>query len=74
MEFETEGNFYAVWKIKEDLRAEKNRLINELSDVSTSMWVNPTGYDKDETVRISVRVEEINTILDNIRLGKYEVP
>ena len=74
MEFENKGDFYAVWKIKEDLQAEKSRLINSLSDISTSMWANPTDYDKDETIRITLRVEEITAILDNIRLGRYEAP
>ena len=75
MDYETEGNFYAVWKIQEDLKKEKERLINSLYDVSTSMWnANASDYSPEETAKISARVEEITRILDGIRLGYYKEP
>ena len=75
MDYETEGNFYAVWKIQDDLKKEKERLINSLYDVSTSMWnANASDYSREETARISARVEEITKILDGIRLGYYKEP
>ena len=74
MDHETEGNFYAVWQIKDDLYAEKSRILNELHEQSTSMWNNPKGYDRERTLKLSARIEEINRILDGIRLGYYRNP
>ena len=74
MDHETEGNFYAVWQIKDDLYAEKSRILNELHDHSTSMWANPQDYDRERTLELSARIEEINRILDGIRLGYYKNP
>ena len=77
MDYEKEGNFYAVWRIKDDLAKEKQRLIDHLYDISTSMWgANDVAesYNREETIMISARVDEITKILDAIRLGYYKLP
>lgn len=75
MDHETEGNFYAVWQIKDDLNREKQMILDELYGISTSMWQNNgSDYDKERTLELSARVEDINRILDGIRLGYYRSP
>ena len=77
MDYEKEGNFYAVWKIKDDLGKEKQRLIEYLYDISTTMWGEgdiTESYNREETILVSARVEEITKILDGIRLGYYKLP
>ena len=75
MDHETEGNFYVVWQIKDDLNREKQMILDELYGISTSMWQNNgSDYDKERTLELSARVEDINRILDGIRLGYYRSP
>ena len=76
MEFENEGKYYAVWHIKEDLGKEKAKLIDEMyaGSLDGFFGMNNNGLDPDETIKKTLRIEEITRILDAIRLGYYKAP
>lgn len=74
MEFEREGSYYAVFHIKEDLRHEKQTLLNQLWHGSDATWGGQNDA-KNQFIRDTMtRVEEINRILQAIDLGYYKSP
>ena len=75
MEFEKEGTYYAAWHIKEDLSKEKSSLIDLLYKGSIDgFYGSPNNMTPDETIAVTLRIEEITRILDAIRLGYYKAP
>lgn len=76
MEFENHGTYYAVWEIKQDLAKEKNALMDMLYSGSLNGFYGAGGNNlsEEESLRISVRIEEITRILQGIKLGYYNSP
>ena len=77
MEFEKEGTYFAVYEIKRDLQTEKQKLLDDLWYGTTASW----GGSSEEyqagnefIINTMARVEEINRILQGIKLGYYKSP
>ena len=71
-----QGNWHAQYIIVDDLKREKQRLIDEMYKGSVDgFWgVNDNGMTPDEMIEVTLRIEEITRILDAIRLGYYKAP
>ena len=68
---EGEGSYHAVYFIKEDLKREKETLLNELSNLSRTYW-GGTDPVMDEYLKdLVARIEEITQILYRIDTGSY---
>jgi len=65
------GTWPGIYFLREDLKKEKMQLVNDMRDISLSYWA---GSDPmvDELLRsITIRVEEINLILQRVETGHY---
>lgn len=75
MEFENYGNYYAQWHIKEDLRKEKQSLLDAMYSSSINGFFGATNEEltPDEIIEMKLRIEEITRIQNAIRLGYYKL-
>lgn len=74
MEFEKEGNYYAVYQIKQDLGKEKQQLLDHLWHGSNASWGGADTQKNEFIIATMTRVEEINRILQALDLGYYKAP
>ena len=70
------GTWHCQYIMVDELKKEKLRLINEMYKGSLDGFygLNDNGYDEEEVLKMTLRIEEITRILDAIRLGYYKAP
>ena len=69
------GTYYVEYEIRRDLAREKEELSNYLYDTSTSMWGQSGSIEnRDDLIKVMARIEDINEILNNIKIGIYKNP
>ena len=68
-----EGTYQAMWFLKQDLKEEKSKLLEDMREISFTYWAG-TNSDIDKLLTlITNRVEEINKILLNVDSGFYKL-
>ena len=68
-----EGTYQAMWFLKQDLKEEKSKLLEDMREISFTYWAG-TNPDIDKLLKlITNRVEEINKILLNVDSGSYKL-
>ena len=70
------GTWHCQYIIKEELKKEKARLIDQMytGSIDGFYGLNDNGLSPDEMIELTLRIEEITRILDAIRLGYYKSP
>ena len=67
------GTYYVEYEIRRDLVREKEDLSNYLYDASTSLWGQSGSIDnRDDLIKVMARIEDINVILNNLKIGIYK--
>ena len=74
MDYQNEGKYLAVYFIKEDLSREKERLLNEMREMTLSFWGGVDASVDDKIRALNDRIAEINTILESVRINSYRLP
>ena len=69
-----EGNYYAIWFIKQDLMEEKNALLESMRDMSMSYRGDDPDFIIDWRDEFTARIEEINDILYKVNTKAYTAP
>ena len=71
---ERKGTYPAVYFIRQDLKDEKARLLEDMRDIALNTW-GGTDPVLDEMMKyITSRVEDINKILIKVETGVYVAP
>lgn len=71
---ERKGTYPAVYFIRQDLKDEKARLLEDMRDIALNTW-GGTDPVLDEMMKyITSRVEDINKILVKVETGVYVAP
>mgnify|MGYP000088402399 CR=1 FL=1 len=64
----------AVYFIRDDLKNEKARLVDDMRGMSMNYWAGTDPIQDAMLKNIGDRIEEINKILHNVNMGNYEAP
>ena len=68
------GNYQAVYFIKEDLKAEKRALLEDMREIALNTWGGTDPVLDELMTKITRRVEEINSIMIKVETGVYVAP
>ena len=69
------GTYYVEYEIRRDLAREREDLSNYLYDTSTRMWGKSGSIEnRDDLIKVMARIEDINEILNNLKIGVYKNP
>ena len=68
-----DATFPAIFKIREDLTAEKDNLLHAMREMSVSYWGGTDPQQDEILIYISTRIEEITTILNRMNTGAYKL-
>lgn len=68
------GDYHAVYFIKEDLKAEKRALLEDMREIALNTWGGTDPVLDELMTKITRRVEEINAIMIKVETGVYAAP
>ena len=71
---ERTGSYQAVYFIKEDLKAEKRALLEDMREIALNTWGGTDPVLDELMNKITKRVEEINSIMIKVETGVYAAP
>ena len=63
----------AIYFIREDLKMEKNKLIEDMMALTMNYWGGTDPEMDDVLKQINFRIEEINDIVRNVTLNLYTI-
>ena len=68
------GTYQAIYFIKEDLKAEKRALLEDMREIALNTWGGTDPVLDELMNKITKRVEEINSIMIKVETGVYAAP